>query len=142
MTLDIEKIKAAALAATQGIWAFGSFHRLLVVPVSDDGHPDKNSPIADLGETEIPWDATEDSKTRYNNAIHIATANPQAVLELITRLEAAEKDATRYQLLKSIATAQADSNGPIYRIDIRRTCEYLGFNVSVDGLEEMKGGAA
>lgn len=72
MTLDIEKMKAAALAATQGIWAFGSFHRLLVVPVSDDGHHDKNSPIADLGETEIPWDATEDSKTRYNNAIHIA----------------------------------------------------------------------
>ena len=87
--IDIEELKKAALAATQGEWVFGSFHELLVVPVRD-GIPDKYDPIANLGETAIPWDMDTYSAERYKNAEHIATANPSAILELIARLEAAE----------------------------------------------------
>ena len=88
--LDIEKIKQAALAATQGEWCFGSFGELLVVPVND-GVPDKNNPIASLGDATFPWDLYPSSAERYKNAEHIATSNPTTVLELIARLEAAEK---------------------------------------------------
>jgi len=70
MTLDIEKIKDAAMAATWGEWS--SYGTLVYLNVYGgfDLHASPN-PI--------------------NNATHIATANPQAVLELISRLEAAEK---------------------------------------------------
>lgn len=87
--IDIEKIKHAALNAAQGEWCFGSFSELLVVPIKN-GVPDKYDPIANLGETAIPWDQDSHSAERYRNAEHIATANPSTVLELITRLEAAE----------------------------------------------------
>ena len=87
--IDIEKLKQVSLAATQGEWAFGSFSELLVVPIKN-GVPDKYDPIANLGETAIPWDQDSHSAERYRNAEHIATANPSTVLELITRLEAAE----------------------------------------------------
>lgn len=51
-------------------WSYGSFHRLLVVPI-EDGHPNKHRIIADLGETEFPFNATLDSELRYNNARRI-----------------------------------------------------------------------
>lgn len=88
--LDIEKIKSVALAATQGEWCFGIFSELLVVPVND-GVPDKHNQIANLGDATLPWDLYPSSAERYKNAEHIATFNPATVLELIARLEAAEK---------------------------------------------------
>lgn len=70
MTLNIEKIKAAAMAATQGEW--GSYGPIVYLPHG-------------LGRFNI-----HDCVNPDPNAAHIALANPQAVLELIARLEAAE----------------------------------------------------
>lgn len=66
---------------TKEPWAYGSYHRLLVVPVID-GMTDKHAFIADLGETEIPWDKTSDSRERYANARRIvACVNACAGIE-------------------------------------------------------------
>ena len=82
--IDLDALEAAALAATPGEWCFGSFGRLLVVPMIAD-NPDKHSPICDLGEQHFP------SHTEpYANAAYIAAANPAVVIELIRRLRAAE----------------------------------------------------
>ncbi len=81
-----KKLKKLALGATQGPWAFGTFHRLLVVPVRD-GHPQKHEAIADFGIGEIPWDKTENSKQEYNNAAYVAAASPDVVLALIEKIE-------------------------------------------------------
>lgn len=78
--IDLDALEAAALAATPGEWCFGSFGRLLVVPMIAD-NPDKHSPICDLGEQHFP------SHTEpYANAAYIAAANPAVVIELIRRL--------------------------------------------------------
>ena len=106
MTLDIDKLEKAALAANKYEWRAEMHHetnyaRIYMFPDS------------------------KDSLAGYcgcDNATHVATANPSAVLELINRLraaekclfqmqnaaidlgkklEAAEKDAERYRWLKS-----------------------------------------
>lgn len=61
MTLDIEKIKAAALAATQGEWICNGFE----IVSKELGY----TPIAD---TEL------DNYQMVENAAFIATANPSA----------------------------------------------------------------
>lgn len=58
------------MSHTKEPWCFGSFHRLLIVPMTGSG-PDKHNVIADLGETEVPWNKTEDSAERYDNAARI-----------------------------------------------------------------------
>lgn len=87
MTLDIEKIKYAAMAATQGEWK-------MVRSIPEEGfecfwlmHND-----AHFGDIHGPQ-----SGQQLADAEHIVTANPQAVLELITRLEAAEADRNEFQ---------------------------------------------
>jgi len=51
-------------------WGYGSFHRLLIVPMSGEW-PNKHDAIADLGETEFPFNLTPDSTRRYANARRI-----------------------------------------------------------------------
>jgi hypothetical protein len=67
---------------TPGPWGWGSFARLLVVPIVD-GQPDKHSAIADLGEAIFPYDKTPESEEAYANATLIAAAP-----ELLAALEA------------------------------------------------------
>lgn len=78
MTLDIEKIEAAALAATQGEWV-----------VSDHIYASDGKRIASY--QMISRDDCENEA----NATHIATANPSAVLELIEKYKALEAENER-----------------------------------------------
>ena len=98
----MDKEKRAALRtfaeeATPGPWAFGSFHRLLVVPIQD-GFANKHNPIADIGETAYPWHKTVDSKARYIDASYIAAANPSTILQLLDYIDTLEKDAACKQV--------------------------------------------
>ena len=71
--MNIEKIKAVALAATQGEWITGDI---------------RGTTLTEVKTVDNYWIA---SVRRKETADFIATANPSAVLELIDRLEAAEK---------------------------------------------------
>ena len=86
-TPNIEELRKLAEAATPGPWAFGTFHRLLVVQTDKHGYADKHSAIADIGAGSIPWDATADSMQEYNDAEYIAAANPAAVITLLDQLQ-------------------------------------------------------
>lgn len=147
--IDIENIKQAALAATPGDWK-------AVCSIPEEGfecfwlmHND-----AHFGDIHGPQ-----SGQQLADATYIATANPSAVLELITRLEqmnslcefnertmtelvtrleVAEQHAAMYQFLASQATQQADTLGPIFRIDIRRGSESTLFNFYSAVLSAMK----
>jgi hypothetical protein len=77
--IDIEKMKQAALSATQGEW--DSYETKVYLSGTAGGFDLGCSPNAEA------------------NADFIATANPSAVLELIARLEAAEQDAAENQRL-------------------------------------------
>lgn len=83
-TQDFSQLRALADAATPGPWAFGTFHRLLVVP-SRDGVPDKHSAIADFGPGAMPW---TDDKQAYYDAEFCAAANPATVVALLDTLKA------------------------------------------------------
>ena len=78
--IDIEKMEAAALAATQGEWV-----------VSDHIYASDGKRIASY--QMISRDDCENEA----NATHIATANPAAVLELIEKYKALE---AKYERLK------------------------------------------
>jgi len=73
----LDELEKLANSATPGPWGFGSFGRILVVPYHE-GHPDKHSPICDLGEQHFPSDGQE-----YKDAAFIAAANPQTVKQMI-----------------------------------------------------------
>ena len=78
--IDIQKLKQAALAATPGEWKTmrrGDEDCLDVDVFKSGGWNDYVTLAMGIGN---------------ENAIHIATANPSAVLELIARLEAAESN--------------------------------------------------
>ena len=94
MTLAIEKIKAAALAATQGEWR-----------TTDRGDAGRLDVVA-LLESEVFKDRLTLARgVGKQNATYIAAANPSAVLELITRLEAAEKEVSRLEWIISLHPA-------------------------------------
>jgi chromosome segregation ATPase len=80
-------LRKLAEAATPGPWAFGTFHRLLVVQADKHGGADKHSAIADIGAGSIPWDATAESMQEYNDAEYIAAANPAKVITLLDQLQ-------------------------------------------------------
>jgi len=80
MTIDINKIKAAALDATQTPWEFWQGYVATDID-SDGGVIICERPRPSGGK----FQKVVDSNFKY-----IATANPSAVLELIERLEAAE----------------------------------------------------
>ena len=81
-----EELRQLAAEATPGPWVWGSFGRLLVVPLDSYGQPYKWDPICDLGEQEFP-----STNPSYANTPYIAAANPQAITALLDALEAAEK---------------------------------------------------
>ena len=89
MTQQTERdaLRKLAEAATPGPWAFGTFHRLLVVQADKHGYADKHSAIADIGAGSIPWDETAESMQEYNDAEYIAAANPAAVITLLDQLQ-------------------------------------------------------
>ena len=89
MTQQTERdaLRKLAEAATPGPWAFGTFHRLLVVQADKHGDADKHSAIADIGAGSIPWDATAESMQEYNDAEYIAAANPAKVIDLLDVLD-------------------------------------------------------
>jgi hypothetical protein len=78
--VDLEELKRLAQAATGGTWI-------------EDG---KIIIATDVDEVVGRLAAT----IREEDADFIAAANPAAMLELIQRLEAAEKDAARYRWLR------------------------------------------
>ena len=88
--MKYDKLKELATNATEGPWGFGTFHRLLVVPMRN-GNPRKHDAIADLGEGATPWDRTVSSAQEYQDAEYIAAVSPDVVLGLIDEL--VKKDA-------------------------------------------------
>lgn len=97
MTLDINKLKAAA----EAVKGWGSSNQAWLDTREDTaaavvGHVDEDGrefPVATIDCDQY------DSGDSLPLAKFYATANPQAILELITRLEAAEKDAALYKEL-------------------------------------------
>lgn len=87
MTIDIDKLEAAAKAATQDEWEFWNGYVATDID-SDGGVIICNRPTPSGGKFQKQIDA---------NFKYIATANPQAVLELIARLREAEKDASKWR---------------------------------------------
>lgn len=86
--IDIENLKAAAQAATPGPWWSGE-----CVPA--DGHA-----LAWLGQSFVDCEGGQRNYVAPSrDADFIATANPSAILELIERLEKAEKDAARLDFI-------------------------------------------
>lgn len=89
--IDIDKLEQAALAATQGEWEF--WQGYVATDIDSEGK-------VILCERPRP-NGGKFQKAIDNNFKFIATANPSAVLELITRLRAAEKDSARLNSLSS-----------------------------------------
>ena len=85
---DTQDLRKLAEAATPGPWAFGTFHRLLVVPFWK-GVPDKRNPIADFGLGDISWTG---DKQAHHNAVFVASANPTTIIALLDALEAAQAE--------------------------------------------------
>lgn len=53
------------------------------------------------------------------------------------------EDAQRYRKLRAMATQQADSLGPIFRIDVRRSAPYLfNFDAAIDHARRVEGDAS
>lgn len=100
---DFSHLRALAAAATPGRWAYGTYHRLLVVPVHGSV-PDKHNKIADLGPGAIPW---TDDKQSYENAAYIAAANPSTVIAMLDALEALQVGAQTDEILLSAARESA-----------------------------------
>lgn len=96
MGLDLQAMKAAALAATHGRWRLGRKVASAVYAGDDPTAP----PVClcdSMGELPAGADAA--------NAQHIVTSNPAAVLALIARLERAEAE------LRQIYNEQAEAVG-------------------------------
>lgn len=68
----------------------------------------------------------------------VVEAIEQAVLQS-EQVQAWKKDAERYRKLSAMATQQADSLGPIFRIDVRRSAPYLfNFDAAIDAAMEKQ----
>ena len=62
------------------------------------------------------------------------------VIELITRLREAEKDAARYRWLRdNCTTTQADCLGPIFVMTVRRKEHLFNVGLSIDQAMKEKG---
>ena len=79
----------------------------------------QSAPVVDTDKTGICIDG-----------VHMA---PVATSITAQELDALRKDAERYRYLSSMATQQADTIGPIFRIDVRRTPKTLfNFDAAID----------
>lgn len=104
MTLDINKIKAAALAATHGEWK-SEFRRGTYSEGSIESVTGTLIAIVaganygiSLGGKSRDYEGDFDDDDEFEaNANFITLANPAAVLELIERLENAERDAAMFR---------------------------------------------
>lgn len=87
--IDIDKIEAAAKAATPGVWC-RDFTRVTA--------------------KELGWDRVADTEfdndSMVENATHIATANPSAVLEMVSMIR--ERDAVLRQALEVLQDNRPD----------------------------------
>ena len=101
--IDLKEIRAAAEAANQTKWKAYHDHGWLVVE-SDDGA--------------VYVKVAKGSFALSPDAKHIATANPAAILALLDRLEAAEKDAARLEgIIKSLEAQVANQQKHLLRQD-------------------------
>ena len=89
--IDIEKMQAAALAATQGEWV-----------VSDHIYASDGKRIASYQMV------SRDDCENEANATHIATANPAAVLELIEKYKVLEAENARFKAFNVELTAKCN----------------------------------
>ena len=92
--------------------------------------------MIDLNEIEIaarkPWYCR--SKQEDN------LLRPDVLIELITRLREAERDAARYRWLRdNCTTAQADCLGPIFVMTVRRKEHLFNVGLSIDQAMKEKG---
>ena len=92
--IDIEKLKQAALAATQGEWIANANGAVRTV----------------AGDESTRGRARWQGPFRQVDADFIATSNPSAVLELIARLDAAEQDALRFRWLAGTTSEDCSYN--------------------------------
>ena len=94
--IDLKAIRAAAEAATPGPWeAVGpSFGAPLPKYLNEVGRINEDEMFEEVCVSPSPEDDACSA-----DMIFIATANPTAILELLGRLEAAEKDAARYRAI-------------------------------------------
>ena len=82
-----------------------------------------------MGPTRGPWGAT------HGDAYLITACDPDTIRALLEERDELAKDAARYRCLSAMATQQADSLGPIFRIDVRRSEPYLfNFDAAVDAV--------
>ena len=66
--------------------------------------------------------------------------SPEILVELITRLREAEKDAARYRWLRdNCTTTQADCLGPIFVMTVRRKEHLFNVGLSIDQAMKEKG---
>jgi hypothetical protein len=122
--IDTEKMKALALAATQGPWEW-------VNPVNDEPRQPgewraslrtvekfPTQSIGTLPKFIIEADEICD-ENREANAAFIAAANPAAILELIAALEAAaadKRDAERYRMLRDFGKDGVKMKPPVEHV--------------------------
>ena len=74
-----------------------------------------------------------------SDPFELSRAIEAAVLQS-PEVQALRKDAERYRYLSSMATQQADTIGPIFRIDVRRTPKTLfNFDAAIDHARRIEG---
>jgi hypothetical protein len=91
--IDLNKIEAAAKSATPGAWWSGI-----------DEHPDGHA-LAWVGNAFVDCEGGQKNYGEpINDAAHIATANPAAVLEMVSMIR--ERDAVLRQALEALECAK------------------------------------
>lgn len=80
LTDDITAIRDALAdkALPRQRWAWGTFSRLLVVPLDDNGHTDKHSPVCVIPSGDFPHQAEATAKADY-----IAACHPERIARLL-----------------------------------------------------------
>ena len=101
MTIDIDQLRRLVQAATPGPWTnYGRIPNAPGVPHS--------AIAAKTLLARVYSEAYGDFRQETANASFIAAANPAAVLELLDRLEAAEKERDRYKLAYNDCIAKTE----------------------------------
>ena len=99
MTVDIEKLKALALAASPGPWQWWTSNSMLRLTGADGRDGGVLHGYVHAGVGDVPCSEP--------NRAFIEAANPAAVLELIAEVERLLADATRYRWLRNTKRSHA-----------------------------------